>query len=111
MADIRGTYDGLSVKRQPQGMISGVFFLGIDAELHISRALRKEPGISPPGDSRLEAAVPQDRSRRALKISHAGNNHGLVPDAAGICDSFVISQSADKGKNIPQRQPGMNCDE
>src|SRR5882762_2454777 len=92
-------------------MISRVFFLGIDADLHISQALREEPGISPSGDSRLEAAVPQDRSWRALKISHAGNKHGLVPDAAGICDSFGIPQCADKRKNIPQRHLEMNGDE
>ena len=46
-----------------------------------------------------------------MKISHAGNKHGLIPDAAGICDSFGIPQRADKGKNIPQRHPGMNCDQ
>src|SRR6266436_1934713 len=111
MADAHRTDNRLSVKRQPQGMISGVSFPGIDAGLQISQALRKEPGISPSGDSGLEAAVPQDRSRRALKISHAGNNHRLVPDAAGISDSFIISQSAYKRKNIAQWQPGMNCHE
>src|SRR6266850_4777677 len=101
MTDVHGTDDGLSVKRQPQGMISGVSFPGIDADLQISQALRKEPGVSPSGDSRLEAAVPQDRSRRALEIRHAGNDHCLVPDAAGICDSFAISQRTCKRKNIP----------
>src|SRR6266403_127419 len=110
MANVHGTDDGLSVKRQPQGMISGVSFPGIDAGLQILQALRKEPGIPPSGDSGLEAAVPQDRSRRALEIRHTGNDHRLVPDAAGIRDTFIISQSAYKGKNIPQRQPGMNCD-
>src|SRR5438094_7138022 len=41
MTDFRGTDDGLSIKRQPQGMISAVFFLGIDADLQISQALRR----------------------------------------------------------------------
>src|SRR6266850_3231765 len=111
MTDVHGTDDGLSVKRQPQGMICGVSFPGIDADLQISQALRKEPGVSPSGDSRLKSAVPQDRSRRALEIRHTGNDHCLVPDAAGIRDTFIISQSTHKGKNLPKRQPGMNCHE
>src|SRR6266478_2365517 len=92
-------------------MISGVFFLVIDADLHISGDLRKEPGVSPSGDSSLEAAVPQDRSWRALQISHASSQHSLVPDVAGFCESFTIPQSTDKRKSILQRHLWMNCDE
>src|SRR6266478_9094049 len=92
-------------------MIPGVFFLGIDADLHISGDLRKEPGVSPSADSSFKAAVPQDRSWRALQISHASSKHRLVPDAVGFCESFTIPQGSHERKSILQRYLWMNCDE
>ena len=92
-----------SVENEPQRALAGMLFFSVKRRLHAKRSRRVNPRESTAVDAGLEAAVPNQRTRRIVRRrNRIGERHSLRPDAVRIVDAMRLHERIGERNDLRQ---------